>query len=150
MKFSLCIITENCYDNQLQNNLPFFLDEPLIDDIIVFTKKGEMQVVRVDSKVFVGKDIIHAAIFKRNDERTIYNMIYRDGKRGTSYIKRFAVKGITRDKMYVLTQGTDGSTVLYFTANLNGEAEVVNITLRNTGSIKKLKWDHCHMKLKWL
>ncbi|MBB12736.1 MAG: DNA topoisomerase IV [Flavobacteriaceae bacterium] len=112
-----------------------------IDDIIVFTKKGEMQVVRVDSKVFVGKDIIHAAIFKRNDIRTIYNMIYRDGKKGTSYIKRFAVKGITRDKLYILTQGTDGSTVLYFTANLNGEAEVVNIILRNTGSIKKLKWD---------
>ena len=112
-----------------------------IDDIIVFTKKGEMQVVKVDSKVFVGKDIIHAAIFKRNDIRTIYNMIYRDGKKGTSYIKRFAVKGITRDKLYILTQGTDGSTVLYFTANLNGEAEVVNITLRNTGSIKKLKWD---------
>ena len=112
-----------------------------IDDIIVFTKKGEMQVVRVDSKVFVGKDIIHAAIFKRNDIRTIYNMIYRDGKKGTSYIKRFAVKGITRDKLYILTQGTDGSAVLYFTANLNGEAEVVNIILRNTGSIKKLKWD---------
>ena len=87
-----------------------------IDDIIVFTKKGEMQVVRVDSKVFVGKDIIHAAIFKRNDIRTIYNMIYRDGKKGTSYIKRFAVKGITRDKLYILTQGTDGSTVIYFTA----------------------------------
>ena len=112
-----------------------------IDDIIVFTKKGEMQVVRVDSKVFVGKDIIHAAIFKRNDTRTIYNMIYRDGKKGTSYIKRFAVKGITRDKLYILTQGTEGSTVLYFTSNLNGEAEVVNIILRNTGSIKKLKWD---------
>ena len=112
-----------------------------IDDVIVFTKKGEMQVVRVDSKVFIGKDIIHAAIFKRNDVRTIYNMIYRDGKKGTSYIKRFAVKGITRDKLYILTQGTEGSTVLYFTANLNGEAEVVNITLRNTGSIKKLKWD---------
>ena len=128
----------------------FVCDCSDIDDIIVFTKKGEMQVVRVDSKVFVGKDIIHAAIFKRNDERTIYNMIYRDGKKGTSYIKRFAVKGITRDKLYILTQGTEGSTVLYFTANLNGEAEVVNIILRNTGSIKKLKWDHCHMKLKWL
>ena len=119
----------------------YLCDSSDIDDVIVFTKKGEMQVVRVDSKVFVGKDIIHAAIFKRNDIRTIYNMIYRDGKKGTSYIKRFAVKGITRDKLYILTQGTEGSTVLYFTANLNGEAEVVNITLRNTGSIKKLKWD---------
>ena len=112
-----------------------------IDDIIVFTKDGKMQVVRVDSKVFVGKNIIHASIFKRNDSRTIYNMIYRDGKRGTSFIKRFAVKGITRDKIYNMTQGTDGSEVLYFSANSNGEAEVVTITLRNSGSIKKLKWD---------
>ena len=112
-----------------------------IDDIIVFTKEGEMQVVRVDSKVFVGKNIIHASIFKRNDSRTIYNMIYRDGKRGTSFIKRFAVKGITRDKIYNMTQGTEGSGVLYFSANSNGEAEVVTITLRNSGSIKKLKWD---------
>ena len=112
-----------------------------IDDIIVFTKEGKMQVVRVDSKVFVGKNIIHASIFKRNDSRTIYNMIYRDGKRGTSFIKRFAVKGITRDKIYDMTQGTDGSEVLYFSANSNGEAEVVTITLRNSGSIKKLKWD---------
>ena len=112
-----------------------------IDDIIVFTKEGKMQVVRVDSKVFVGKNIIHASIFKRNDSRTIYNMIYRDGKRGTSFIKRFAVKGITRDKIYNMTQGTDGSGVLYFSANSNGEAEVVTITLRNSGRIKKLKWD---------
>ena len=112
-----------------------------IDDIIVFTKEGKMQVVRVDSKVFVGKNIIHASIFKRNDSRTIYNMIYRDGKRGTSFIKRFAVKGITRDKIYNMTQGTDGSKVLYFSANSNGEAEVVTITLRNSGGIKKLKWD---------
>lgn len=112
-----------------------------IDDIIVFTKEGKMQVVKVDSKVFVGKNIIHASIFKRNDSRTIYNMIYRDGKRGTSFIKRFAVKGITRDKIYNMTQGTDGSEVLYFSANSNGEAEVVTITLRNSGGIKKLKWD---------
>ena len=112
-----------------------------IDDIIVFTKEGKMQVLKVDSKVFVGKNIIHASIFKRNDSRTIYNMIYRDGKRGTSFIKRFAVKGITRDKIYNMTQGTDGSEVLYFSANSNGEAEVVTITLRNSGGIKKLKWD---------
>ena len=112
-----------------------------IDDIIVFTKEGKMQVVRVDSKVFVGKDIIHAAIFKKNDTRTIYNMIYKDGKKGSSFIKRFAVKGITRDKVYEMTQGSPGSTVLYFTANPNGEAEVVTILLRNTGNVKKLKWD---------
>ena len=112
-----------------------------IDDVIIFTKEGKMQVVKVDSKVFVGKDIIHAALFKRNDTRTIYNMIYRDGKKGNSFIKRFAVKGITREKVYDLTQGTAGSTVIYFTANPNGEAEVVNILLRNTGNVKKLKWD---------
>ena len=112
-----------------------------IDDIIVFTKQGKMQVVRVDSKVFVGKDISHAAIFKKNDTRTIYNMIYKDGKKGSSFIKRFAVKGITRDKVYEMTQGSPGSTVLYFTANPNGEAEVVTILLRNTGNVKKLKWD---------
>jgi topoisomerase-4 subunit A len=112
-----------------------------IDDIIVFTKEGKMQVVRVDSKVFVGKDIIHAAIFKKNDTRTIYNMIYKDGNKGSSFIKRFAVKGITRDKVYEMTQGSPGSTVLYFTANPNGEAEVVTILLRNTGNVKKLKWD---------
>lgn len=112
-----------------------------IDDVIVFTKSGKMQVIRVDSKVFVGKDIIHAAIFKKNDTRTIYNMIYQDGKKGTSFIKRFAVKGITRDKEYDLTQGTEGSSILYFTANPNGEAEVVTILLRNTGNVKKLKWE---------
>ena len=112
-----------------------------IDDVIVFAKEGKMQVVRVGSKVFVGKDVIHAAIFKKNDTRTIYNMIYKDGKKGSSYIKRFAVKGITRDKVYDLTQGTAGSNVLYFTANPNGEAEVISILLRNTGNVKKLKWD---------
>jgi len=112
-----------------------------IDDIIVFTQEGKMQVVKVDSKVFVGKNIIHAAVFKKKDKRTIYNMIYRDGKAGTSFIKRFAVTGITREKTYDLTQGNPHSEVLYFSANPNGEAEVVNIFLRNTGSIKKLKWD---------
>ena len=112
-----------------------------IDDVIVFTKEGKMQVVRVEGKVFVGKDVIHAAIFKKNDTRTIYNMIYKDGKKGNSFIKRFAVKGITRDKVYEMTQGTPGSTVLYFTANPNGEAEVVSILLRNKGNVKKLRWD---------
>lgn len=112
-----------------------------IDDVIAFTKAGQMMVVKVDSKVFIEKDIIHVAVFKKKDKRTIYNMIYRDGKRGTSFIKRFAVTGITRDKKYDLTQGKAGSEVLYFTANPNGEAELVTINLRNNGSIKKLKWD---------
>src|SRR5210317_549311 len=112
-----------------------------IDDIIAFTEEGKMQVVKVDSKVFVGKNIIHVAVFKKKDSRTIYNMIYQDGKAGTSFIKRFAVTGITRDKVYDLTQGKLHSTVLYFSANPNGEAEVVTILLRNLSSIKKVKWD---------
>ncbi len=112
-----------------------------IDDIIVFSKDGKMQVVKVESKVFVGKNIIHAAVFKKKDQRTIYNMIYRDGKGGTSFIKRFAVTGVTREKIYDLTQGKSQSVVFYFSANPNGEAEVVNILLRNLNSIKKIKWD---------
>ncbi len=112
-----------------------------IDDIIVFTKDGTMMVTKVDSKTFIGKDIIHVAVFKRNDKRTIYNMIYKDGRGGASYIKRFFVSGITRDKEYVLTQGKKGSEVTYFTNNANGEAEVITIHLRQAGSIKKLKWD---------
>tara|TARA_A100001011_G_C14320679_1_gene850472 strand:- start:1628 stop:4213 length:2586 start_codon:yes stop_codon:yes gene_type:complete len=112
-----------------------------IDDIIVFSKDGKMQVVKVESKVFVGKNIIHAAVFKKKDQRTIYNMIYKDGKGGTSFIKRFAVTGVTREKIYDLTQGKPQSAVLYFSANQNGEAEVVNIILRNLSSIKKIKWD---------
>lgn len=112
-----------------------------IDDIIVFTKTGKMMVVRVDSKVFVGKDIIHVAVFKRKDTRTIYNMIYRDGRGGTTFMKRFAVSGVTREKEYDLTPGKPGTEVFYFTANPNGEAEVVTVLLRNSGNVKKLKWD---------
>ncbi|MEL0456985.1 DNA gyrase/topoisomerase IV subunit A [Flavobacteriaceae bacterium SZ-1-7] len=112
-----------------------------IDDIIVFTQEGKMMVTKVDAKTFVGKDIIHVAVFKKKDKRTIYNMIYRDGKKGASYIKRFAVTGITRDREYDLTSENKGSSVLYFSANPNGEAEVVTILLRQAGSIKKLKWD---------
>ena len=112
-----------------------------IDDLIVFTRSGKMQVVKVDSKVFVEKDIIHVAVFKKKDSRTIYNAIYKDGKLGTSYIKRFAVTGVTRDKMYDITQGKPGSHLLYFSANPNGEAELVTVVLRNTGQVKKLKWE---------
>ena len=112
-----------------------------IDDIIIFTEDCKMQVVKVDSKVFVGKNIIHASVFKKKDQRTIYNMIYRDGKGGTTFIKRFAVTGVTRDKIYDLSQGKLQSIILYFSANPNGEAEVVSILLRNISSIKKLKWD---------
>jgi topoisomerase-4 subunit A len=112
-----------------------------IDDIIAFTEEGKMQVVKVESKVFIGKNILHVAVFKKKDQRTIYNMIYRDGKAGTTFIKRFAVTGVTRDKVYDLTQGKPQSSVLYFSANPNGEAEVVTILLRNLSSIKKVKWD---------
>ncbi len=112
-----------------------------IDDIIVFTQSGKMQVVKVDSKVFIEKNIIYASVFKKKDLRTVYNLIYKDGKTGTSFIKRFAVSGVTRDKAYDLTQGKPGTKVLYFTANPNGEAEIVTILLRNSGSAKKLKWD---------
>ena len=112
-----------------------------IDDIIVFKKDGKMIVTKVASKTFVGKDIIHLAVFKKKDTRTVYNMMYRDGKGGASYIKRFSVTGVTRDKDYDLTPGKSNTMVHYFTANPNGEAEVVTVLLRAVGSIKKLKWD---------
>ncbi|MFK7115535.1 DNA gyrase/topoisomerase IV subunit A [Flavobacterium oreochromis] len=112
-----------------------------IDDVICFLRNGKMIVTKVDEKKFVGKDIIHIAVFDKNDKRTIYNMIYRDGKSGPSFIKRFNVSGVTRDKEYDLTQEKTGSQVLYFSANPNGEAETVTILLRQVGSVKKLKWD---------
>ena len=112
-----------------------------IDDVIVFLRDGKMMISKVDEKKFVGKDIIHVAVFDKNDKRTIYNMIYRDGKSGSSFIKRFNVSGVTRDKAYDLTQEKPGSQVLYFSNNPNGEAEVVTILLRQVGSVKKLKWD---------
>ncbi len=112
-----------------------------IDDVIVFLRDGKMMVAKVDDKKFVGKDIIHIAVFDKNDKRTIYNMMYRDGKNGSTFIKRFNVSGVTRDKFYDLTQENPGSMVSYFSANPNGEAEVVTILLRQVGSVKKLKWD---------
>lgn len=107
----------------------FLFDCSDMDDIICFTKRGMMKVVKVGDKTFIGKDIIYIAIFKKNDERTTYNMIYVDGASGTSYAKRFNVTGITRDKEYDLTKGSEKSKTLYFTANPNGEAEVVKIVL---------------------
>tara|TARA_B100000787_G_scaffold161346_1_gene141101 strand:- start:14715 stop:17381 length:2667 start_codon:yes stop_codon:yes gene_type:complete len=112
-----------------------------IDDIIAFRKDGKMIITKVASKTFVGKDIIYIAIFKKKDTRTVYNMMYRDGKSNSSYMKRFTVTGVTRDKEYDLTTGKSNSIVHYFTANPNGEAEVVTILLRAAGSVKKLKWD---------
>ncbi len=112
-----------------------------IDDVIVFLRDGNMMICKVDDKKFVGKDIIHVAIFDKSDKRTIYNLIYRDGKSGPAYIKRFNVSGVTRDKLYDLTNSNAGSQVLYFTCNPNGEAEVITVLLRQLGNIKKLKWD---------
>ena len=112
-----------------------------IDDIIVFTEDGKMTVTKVDAKTFIRKNIIHVAVFKKKDDRTIYNMIYRDGRGGTTYMKRFPVTSVTRDKEYDLTNGNAQSKVFYFSANLNGEAEIVTVLLRQSKGIKKLKWD---------
>ena len=109
-----------------------------IDDIIIFYRDGKYKVIRVADKIFVGKNIIHLQVFKKNDKRTIYNAVYRDGKQGFYYIKRFNVTSMTRDKEYDLTQGTQGSRVVYFTANPNGEAETIKITLDPSPKMKKL------------
>ena len=109
-----------------------------IDEVIIFHKDGKYKIVRVADKVFVGSDIIHIDIFRKNDHRTIYNAIYRDGKKGIYYMKRFAVTGVARDKEYDLTQGKAGSRVMYFTANPNGEAEIIKIQLKPALHIKKL------------
>jgi topoisomerase IV subunit A len=112
-----------------------------LDDIIAFTKGGIMKVVKVSDKVFIGKDILHVAVFQKNDERTTYNMIYVDAKTSVSYAKRFNVSGVTRDKEYDLTKGSEKSRVHYFTANANGEAEVVKIILSPNCSAKKKEFD---------
>ena len=100
-----------------------------IDDIIIFYKDGKFKIIRVADKIFVGKNVIHVQVFKKNDKRTIYNVVYQDGKKGTYFIKRFNVTSITRDRDYDLTQGKPGSRVMYFTANPNGEAETIKVTL---------------------
>ena len=110
-----------------------------IDEVIIFQKDGKYKIVRVAEKVFVGTDIIHIDIYRKNDHRTIYNAIYRDGKKGIYFMKRFAVTGVARDKEYDLTQGKPGSRVMYFTANPNGEAEIIKIQLKPALHIKKLE-----------
>ncbi len=112
-----------------------------LDDIIAFTKSGKMKVVKVADKVFIGKDIIHVAVFKKNDERTTYNMIYLDGKSGVSYAKRFNVTGVTREKEYDLTKGAEKSKVHYFSVNPNGEAEVVKIILNPNSTARNKELD---------
>lgn len=113
-----------------------------IDDIILFYDDGRYIITKVQEKAFVGKGVIYAGVFKRGDTRTIYNVVYRDGKHGTTYAKRFAVTGITRDKEYDLTRGTDGSKVLYFSANPNGEAEILKVTLKPRARIRNLIFDY--------
>ncbi|MFY7840843.1 MAG: DNA gyrase/topoisomerase IV subunit A [Lacibacter sp.] len=119
----------------------FITDCSDFDDIIVFTKRGLMKVVKVSDKAYIGKDIIHAAVFQKNDERTTYNMIYADGKTGISYAKRFNVTGVTRDKEYDLTKGDPKSKVHYFTVNPNGEAEVVKVLLSPSASARIKEFD---------
>ena len=110
-----------------------------IDDIIVFHKDGKYKVVKVAEKLFIGTDILHIDIFKKKDERTVYNVVYRDGRGGIYYMKRFNVTGVTRDKEYDLTQGKPGSRIVYFTANPNGEAEVIRVALKPALHLKKLE-----------
>ena len=112
-----------------------------IDEFIVFRQNGTFTVTKVNDKVFVGQEIIHIAIFNKNDERTVYNLIYRDGKNGKVMVKRFNVMGVTRDKEYFITKGTPDSKVLYFTANPNGEAEIIRVELRPKPRLKKLNFD---------
>jgi topoisomerase-4 subunit A len=109
-----------------------------LDDIIIFYKDGKYKVIRVAEKIFVGKNVLYLNVFKKNDSRTIYNVVYRDGKKGWYFIKRFNVTSMTRDKEYDLTQGTPGSKIMYFTANPNGEAEVIKVTLDPNPKLKKI------------
>ncbi len=128
----------------------FVCDCSDLDDIIAFRRDGTMIVTRIADKAFVGKDIVHINVFKKNDERTIYNMIYRDGARGNTMIKRFAVTSVIRDKEYILTRGNPGSEVLYLTANPNGEAEVVTVYLKGVASarVKVFDMDFAQMAIK--
>lgn len=112
-----------------------------IDDVIIFFKDGKYKVVKVADKLFVGKNILHLDVFRKNDKRTVYNAVYRDGKTGPYYIKRFAVNGITRDKEYDVTQGTTGSKIIYFTSNPNAEAEVIRVTLKPKPRLTKLVFE---------
>lgn len=113
-----------------------------MDEVIIFKRDGSYYVTKVADKIFVGKDVLHVNVFKKNDKRTIYNVVYRDGRYGTSYVKRFCVTGVTRDKVYNLTKGTSGSRVLYFSANPNGEAEVIKVCLKPRPTIKKLVFEY--------
>ena len=112
-----------------------------IDDIIVFREDGTFIVTKVAEKLFVGENVVHIDVFRKNDERTIYNMVYQDGKAGNAFVKRFAVMGVNRDKDYSLTKGKAGSKVLYFSANPNGEAEIIRVFLKPVPRLKKTTFD---------
>lgn len=113
-----------------------------MDEVIIFKKDGSYYVTKVADKIFVGKDVLYVNVFKKNDKRTIYNVVYRDGRYGVAYAKRFNVTGVTRDKVYNLTKGTAGSRVLHFSANPNGEAEVIKVCLKPKPSLKKLVFEY--------
>lgn len=113
-----------------------------MDEVIIFKKDGSYYVTKVADKIFVGKDVLYVNVFKKNDKRTIYNVVYRDGRYGVAYVKRFNVTGVTRDKVYNLTKGTAGSRVLHFSANPNGEAEVIKVCLKPKPSLKKLVFEY--------
>ncbi|MDO9635174.1 MAG: DNA gyrase/topoisomerase IV subunit A [Paludibacter sp.] len=121
-----------------------------LDDIIIFLKDGKYKIVKVADKLFVGKNILHVDVFRKNDQRTVYNTVYKDGKSGPYYIKRFAVNGITRDKEYDITQGKLGSKIMYFTSNPNAEAEVIRVTLKPKPRLTKLIFekDFCDITIK--
>ncbi|HYC27422.1 MAG TPA: DNA gyrase subunit A, partial [Chitinophagaceae bacterium] len=120
----------------------FISDVSTLDDIIVFTKRGIMKVVKVGEKVYIGKDILHAAVFNKNDERTTYNMIYMDGESGITYAKRFNVTGVTRDREYDLTKGSEKSKVHYLSVNPNGEAEAVTVILSPSSTARNKQFDY--------
>lgn len=132
---------ENGFVGYSLKNATYISECADIDDIIVFRDDGIMQVSKVAPKLYVGKEILHVAVFKKDDDRTIYHMVYRDGAQGASYIKRFAVKGITRDKEYNLTKGTKGSKVLYFSVNPNGESETLTVYLKPRPKLKRQVFD---------
>jgi topoisomerase-4 subunit A len=119
----------------------FVCDCSDLDDIIVFLEDGTFSVAKVADKVFFGKSIIHVSVFKKNDDRTVYNVVYQDGKAGFAYVKRFAVTGITREKKYDITKGAPNSKVLYFTVNPNGEAEHIRVFLKNKPNLRRLQYD---------
>ena len=134
-------------DLKRDENAEFICECSDIDDIIVFLKSGKYKVIKISEKDFVGKDIIHVGVFKKNDERCIYNVVYKNGKGGDFFVKRFSVTGASRDKEYDLTQGKEGSLVIWFTANPNGEAEVLKVFLRPRPKIKKLIFEFDFAKL---